>query len=75
MTVDEVLQCQKIFRAEFPKSFKQDVLRDYITILQALSIHLNCLANNESLPSLYRISFQEDCEMLNSVLNDLQKFN
>lgn len=75
MTIDEILHCQNIFRAEFPKSFRSDVLRDYITILQALSIHLERLANNKSLPDTYRIAFQEDFDMLQSVLNDLKKFN
>lgn len=71
MNLDEILTTKQLIG----KEFTTDVLADYILILSALSIKLDRLANNKSLPSAYRVNFKEDVDSLNSVLNDLKKFN
>ena len=71
MTLNEITLIKQIAS----KEFTTDVLSDYILILSALSIKLSRLANNKNLPSSVRVSFSEDVDMLNSVVNDLKKIN
>ncbi len=70
MTLDELSKTKQLIG----KEFTTDILADYILILSALSIKLQRLANNKSLPSAYRVNFSEDVDSLNSVVNDLKKF-
>ena len=74
MELNQLLITKKIFRQEFPKAFEEDILSDFFHILSILINKLDRLANNKSLPSIYRVNFMEDIDSLNSVINDLKKF-
>lgn len=71
MNLEEILKAKKIFSSEFTT----ETLSDYIFILSALSIKLSRLASNINLPSILRVDFFEDADMLNSVVKTLKKFS
>ena len=71
MNLNEILTTKKIVSSEFPA----DILKDYIYILEALTIKLERLANNKNLSSALRVNYAEDSDMIKSVISDLKKFN
>lgn len=71
MNLNEICLIKKIFNEEF----SSEVLKDYIYVLSALQIRLQHLVDNKNLPSAIRISYKEDVDMLQSVINDLKKFS
>ena len=71
MNLNEILTTKKIVSSEFPA----DILKDYIYILEALTIKLERLANNKNLSSALRVNYAEDSDMIKSVINDLKRFN
>ena len=71
MNLNEILTAKKIVSSEFPAN----ILKDYIYILEALSIKLERLAYNKNLSSALRVNYSEDSDMIKSVLNDLKKFS
>ena len=71
MNLNEILTTKKIVSSEFPA----DILKDYIYILEALTIKLERLANNKNLSSALRVNYVEDSDMIKSVINDLKRFN
>lgn len=59
---------------EVKKELPQNILKDYVYVLEALCIRLDRLSQNKNLSYEYQFKFENDTKLIKSVIDDLKYF-